>query len=66
MKADEELIEYLKKRYTIKKESEESNAPHGKDRFKHILAMGQAEAFREILMVLGVDEKEYMDRAKNK
>ena len=54
MKADKELIEYLKTRYALKKDLEESNDPHGDDRFKHILFMGEASAFREILMVLGV------------
>ena len=54
MKADEELIKYLKKRYAVKKEREEANEPHGDNRFQHILAMGEASAFREILMVLGV------------
>jgi len=55
MKADDELIKYLKKRYKIKKEREETTDPHGDDRFKHILAMGEASAFREMLIVLGVD-----------
>ena len=62
MKADDELIDYLKTRYALKKELEESNDPHGDDRFKHILFKGEASAFREILMVLVIQKEDRKDK----
>jgi len=61
MKADWELIDLLKKRHLCKKKMQEQAEPHGPDRFRHIFAMGEASAFREILMVLGVDLEETED-----
>lgn len=52
MKADKELIEYIKDRYHRTKEYEEKYEPHGDDRFKHIYHSGEKSAFKELLMIL--------------
>lgn len=55
MKADSELIDYLRKRYLLKKRMQEEAKPNGPDSFRHILFIGEASAFREILMLLGAN-----------
>lgn len=52
VKADNELIEYIKLRYQDAKSREEIYEPHGDDRFKHIYYMGVSSAFKELLMIL--------------
>ena len=52
MKADNELLEYLKRRYEFAIKGMEDNEPHSDDAFKHNWYQAQAATFKELIDIL--------------
>lgn len=52
MKADNELLEYMKRRYEFALKGIEDNEPHSDDAFKHNWYQSQAATFKELIDIL--------------
>ena len=49
MKASDDLVDYVEKRYTAAKKLRDENKPHSEETFNHIYAMGLVSALEDLL-----------------